>query len=310
MEEKQPSFPQTTLEIAMAQQKRRTTWIPSWLDSILRNRKASIGAMILLCFLLVAIFADQIAPTRDPNRMVGRPHAKPDSEFIFGTTRQGQDIFAQVVHGSRTALAVGFGTGTIIMSLCIFVGVTAGYVGGLVDEVLSLLMNVFLILPGLPLIIVVAGWIQQPGPLTIALVLSFTSWAYGARVLRSQTLILRNSEFIAAARVSGESTWRIVASEILPNMTSLVASSYFGAVIYVILTEATLSYIGLGNPTSVSWGTMLYWAQNNQALLTRAWWTFIPPGVCIALIGLSLTLVNYGIDEITNPRLKTEKGGH
>jgi peptide/nickel transport system permease protein len=145
--------------------------------------------------------------------------------------------------------------------------------------------------------------------MTIVLVLSLTSWAYGARVLRSQTLVLGNSEFVAAARVAGEPTWRIVLFEILPNMTSLVASSWFGAIIFVILTEATLAFIGLGNPNALSWGTMLYWAQNNQALLVHAWWTFIPPGVCIALIGLSMTLINYGIDEITNPRLHVEKGG-
>ena len=236
--------------------------------------------------------------------MVGRPHEAPTAEHWFGTTRQGQDVFKQVVHGTRTSLAVGFGAGTIIIALCILIGVTAGYVGGLVDEVLSLLMNVFLVLPGLPLVIVVAGWLDQPGPKTIALVLSATSWAYGARVLRSQALVLRNSEFVAAARVAGEPSWRIILFEVLPNMTSLVASSWIGAVIYVIITEATLAFVGLGNPNAVSWGTSLFWAQNNQALLTHAWWTFVPPGLCIALIGFSLTLVNYGIDEITNPRLR------
>lgn len=281
-------------------------WLPGWLHTILSNRKAAIGMAILTFFVLVAIFAPVIAPGQ-PNKMVGRPHESPSAEHLFGTSRQGQDIFTQVVHGSRSSLIVGFGTGTFIIFLCILIGVTAGYVGGLVDEGLSLLMNVFLILPGLPLIIVVAGWVQQPGPLTVMLVLGFTSWAYGARVLRSQTLILRNSDFVAAARVSGEPWWRIILFEILPNMTSLVASSWIGAVIFVILTEATLSFVGLGNPNSVSWGVTLFWAQNNQALLTGAWWTFVPPGLCIALVGFSLTLINYGIDEITNPRLQGDK---
>ncbi len=281
---------------------------PDWMRSIWRNRKARTGLIILTFFVLIAIFAPVIT-TNDPNRMVGQPHQPPSGDYIFGTTRQGQDVFSQIVRGTATSLAVGFGGGTFIIMLCILVGVTAGYVGGIVDEVLSLLANVFLVLPGLPLIIVVAGWVAQPGPLTVVLVLSFTSWAYGARVLRSQTLVLRNSEFVAAARVSGESTWRIVLFEILPNMTSLVVSAWIGAVVYVILTEATLSFIGLGNPNAVSWGTTLYWAQNNQALLTNAWWTFVPPGVCIALVGFSLTLVNYGIDEITNPRLVTEEFG-
>jgi peptide/nickel transport system permease protein len=141
------------------------------------------------------------------------------------------------------------------------------------------------------------------------LVLSAISWAYGARVLRSQTLTLRNSEFVAAARVVGEPSWRIIIYEILPNMISLVVSSWIGAVQFAFLALVTLEFIGLGDVNLVSWGTILFWAQNNQALLTGAWWTFVPPGVCIALVGVSLTLINYGIDEITNPRLRSEEGG-
>jgi peptide/nickel transport system permease protein len=282
---------------------------PDWMRSFARNRKALLGGSIMLFFILVFTFAYQIAPVdsrRGANARVrgATPHEAPSSEFWFGTSRTGQDVFKQTVHGTRVSMLVGFGGGSAIIALCILIGVTAGYVGGLIDEILSLLMNVVLVIPGLPLIIVVAGWLEQPGPRTIVLVLTAVSWAYGARVLRSQTLVLRSSEFVAAARVSGEPIWRIVLFEILPNMTSLVVSSWIGAVVYVILTESTLSFLGLGNPDAVSWGTQLYWAQNNQALLVGAWWTFVPPGLCIALIGLSLTLINYGIDEITNPRLQ------
>jgi peptide/nickel transport system permease protein len=281
--------------------------LPDWLRSILHNRKASIGIAILVFFTLIAIFANQIAPTRNAARIVGPGSQAPSADFLFGTSRQGQDIFAQVIHGTRTSMTVGFVTGTIIMIIAIAVGLTAGYVGGWVDEVLSLITNVFLILPGLPLIIVVAGWLNRPGPFTVVLVLSLTSWAYAARVLRSQTLTLRNSEFVAAARVVGEPSWRIIVFEILPNMTSLVVSSWIGAVLYAILSEAGLEFIGLGDANAVTWGTTLYWAQNNQALLTGNWWTFIPPGLCIALVGFSLTLINYGIDEITNPRLQNQE---
>jgi peptide/nickel transport system permease protein len=285
--------------------RKRRNFLPAWAKIFLGNRKAATGLAILVFFIGVALFSPLISPG-DPNKMVGRPHDPPSAAHPFGTSRQGQDIFKQVVQGARQSLVIGFVTGTLIISFCILIGVTAGYMGGVVDEALSLMMNIFLILPGLPLIIVVAGWVQQPGPSTIMLVLAFTSWAYGARVLRSQTLVLRNSDFVAAARVTGEPGWRIVLFEILPNMTSLVVSSWIGAVIFVILTESTLSFVGLGNPNSVSWGTTLYWASNNQALLTGAWWTFIPPGLCIAMTGLSLTLINYGIDEITNPRLRGE----
>jgi len=280
------------------------TWmrLPGWMRSILKNKKSLGGIIILGSFLLVAILAPLLAPT-DPQRMVARPHQAPSSEYILGTTRQGQDVFSRVVHGTGTTLRVGFVTGTVIIFIAIAIGLTAGFVGGIVDEVLSLITNIFLVIPGLPLIIVVAGMLDRPGPDTIVLVLGLTSWAYGARVLRSQTLALRNSEFVEAARVSGEPTWRIIAFEILPNMTSLVVSSWIGAVLYAILAEATLAFIGLGDPNSTTWGTITYWAQNNQSLLVGAWWTFIPPGVAIAAVGLSLILINYGIDEITNPRL-------
>jgi peptide/nickel transport system permease protein len=179
-------------------------------------------------------------------------------------------------------------------------------VGGIVDDALSLLINVVLVIPALPLIIVLARYVERSGPVTIVLVLGFTSWAWGARVLRSMTLTLREQEFVSAAKVIGEPTWRIILAEILPNMTSLVVSGWIGAVIYAILTEASLEFIGLGDPNITTWGTILYWAQNNAALLTRAWWTFVPPGLCIALVGFGLTMINYGIDEITNPRLRSQ----
>ena len=276
--------------------------LPGWLRSVLKNKKSLVGISILLFFFMVAMLASTLAPVA-PQRMVGRPHDPPSQQYVLGTTRQGQDVFSQMVHGTGTTLRVGFITGTIIIVIAIAIGLTAGFVGGVVDETLSLITNIVLVLPGLPLILVIASLIDNPGPDTIILVLSLTGWAYGARVLRSQTLALRHAEFVEAARVSGEPLWRIIAVEILPNMTSLVVSSWIGAVLYTILAEAGLEFIGLGNPNSITWGTILYWAQNNQALLTGAWWTFIPPGIAISLVGLALILINYGIDEITNPRL-------
>lgn len=276
--------------------------LPGWMRSVLKNKKSLVGIAILLFFLIVALLAQQLAPVA-PQRMVGRPHDPPSEKYVLGTTRQGQDVFSQLVHGTGTTLRVGFLTGTIVMIIAIAMGLTAGFVGGVVDEALSLITNIVLVIPGLPLILVIASLIDNPGPDTIILVLSLTGWAYGARVLRSQTLALRHAEFVEAARVSGEPLWRIIAVEILPNMTSLVVSSWIGAVLYAILAEAGLSFIGLGNPNNITWGTILYWAQNNQALLTGAWWTFIPPGIAISLVGLALILINYGIDEITNPRL-------
>jgi peptide/nickel transport system permease protein len=274
-----------------------------WYRRILHSRKATIGLVIVLFFMIMGIFAPVLAQF-PPSRMVGKSHAPPNAEHWLGTTRTGQDVFSQVVYGARTSILVGVLTGTMVTIIFVLIGVTAGYVGGTVDDALSLLINVVLVLPALPLIIVVARYIEKSGPITIVLVLSFTSWAWGARVLRSMTLTLRESEFVSAARVIGEPIWRIVLVEILPNMTSLVVSGWIGAVIYAVLTEAGLEFIGLGNPNLITWGTILYWAQNNAALLTKAWWTFIPPGLCIALLGFGFTMINFGIDEITNPRLQ------
>ncbi len=285
--------------------------IPEWFSTMLRNRKAVVGMIILLFFAFLALFAPQLTNTNTPIRIVAQGRLPPGSEYrgkvyLLGTTQQGQDVLVQMIHGSRTTLVIGFLTATVITVLSVLVGVSAGYLGGVMDELLSLLTNVFLILPGLPLIIVVAGWLNRPGPFSIVLVLSITGWAYNARVFRSQTLVLRNSEFVAAARVAGEPNWRIILFEILPNMTSLVVSGFIGTVIFAVLAEAGLEFIGLGDANAVTLGTILYWAQNNQALLVGQWWTFIPPGACIALVGLSLTLINYAIDELTNPRLRSE----
>ena len=184
------------------------------------------------------------------------------------------------------------------------IGLTAGYFGGVVDELLSLLINIFLVMPALPLAIVLAGYVPVHGPLPVALVISFTGWSWGARVLRSQTLSLRRREFVQAAQATGERWHRIIFWEILPNEIAIVASGLVFTIIFAILTEIGLEFLGLSDVTLNSWGNMLYWAANNNALLLGAWWWFLPPGLCIALLGAGLAFINSGIDEITNPRLR------
>jgi peptide/nickel transport system permease protein len=175
-----------------------------------------------------------------------------------------------------------------------------------VDGVLNMFTNVFLLIPGLPLLIALASFLPQ-GMVTVMLVLTFTGWSWPARVFRSQMLSLREKDFVSASVVSGEKTPRIVFSEILPNMLSLVMSSLFGAVIYTIGADAGLAFLGFENINIVSWGTMLYWASNSSALLQEAWWTFVPPGLCIALVSFATTMLIYAMDEVTNPRLRSEK---
>jgi peptide/nickel transport system permease protein len=284
-------------------QGRRWFTLPVWTRAVLRNRKAALGVAILVFFAAVALLAPLIAPG-DPSDFVDRPHLPPSAQYWFGTTGQGQDVFAQTVWGSRLTLSVGILVGVLTTLVGIVVGLSAGYFGGLADDLLSLGTNIFLIIPSLPLLVVLAAFLGSGNALYFVLVLTVTGWAWPARVMRSQTLSLREKDFVAAAKVSGEGGPRIILAEILPNMLSIVVASFLGSTIFAIGALSALEFLGLGNPSAISWGTNLYWASNNAGLLTGAWWTFVPAGACIALVAFAFALVNYAIDEITNPRLR------
>lgn len=274
-----------------------------WLIS---NRKVTIGSCIIAFFILVAIFGPVLV-RQDPNTLSLLSNAPPSAAHWLGTTTTGQDIFSQLVVGTRSSIFWGLLTGVAVCLISVVVGLVGGYFGGTVDEMLSLLTNIFLVLPALPLSIVLASYFPR-GPQTVALVITFTSWSWGARVLRSQTLSMRSREFITAARVSGESTWRIIFFEILPNEISIVAANFVSTTLYVILASASLEFLGLGDANTVSWGSMFYWAQKDNALFLGLWWWFVPPGLCLAILGAGLSLINFGIDEIADPRLRTDRG--
>jgi peptide/nickel transport system permease protein len=283
----------------------------TWIGPFLRNRKAILGSVVLLLFLLAAVLAPQLAEF-GPKEFAARPNQAPSSTHWVGTDGQGRDVFSQLVWGARKTLRNGFLVGLVTTAIGCIVGLSAGYFRGVVDDALSTFMNVFLIIPSLPLLVVLAAFLAEglwiiPESLTVVMVLSITGWAWPARVLRSQMLSLREKDFVSAAVVSGESRVRIIFREIFPNMTSIVLASFLGSTVYAIGAEAGLEFLGLGDLSSVSWGTILYWAQNNSGLLLGAWWTFIPAGICIALVAFSLVLMNYAMDEITNPRLRAQQ---
>jgi peptide/nickel transport system permease protein len=268
-----------------------------------RAPKIWAGLAIVAFFVLLAAVGPLLVG--DPLRSNPAGLAGPSGAHWLGTTQSGQDVLAQLVNGARVSVGVGFLSATIATALSIVVGLIGGYAGGVLDEILSLLTNIFLVLPALPLVIVLAGYLPSRGVAPVAVVIAVTGWAWGARVLRAQTLTLRRRDYVLAAKVSGEPAWRIVVFEILPVEFPVIATSFLATVIGAILAEAGLSFLGLANLSTVSWGTMLYFAQTNQALLVGAWWWFIPPGACIALLGAGLGLLNFGIDEIANPRLRT-----
>jgi peptide/nickel transport system permease protein len=274
------------------------------LRSLWRHRRARVGLVILALFVVMAVIGPWIV--HDPTDLVGVPLDAPSWEHPLGTTGQGQDVLAQTVAGARQTLLIGFAVGLAVVALGALVGATAATFGGWVDDLLGLVINVFLVVPGLPLMVVIAAYLP-PGAGTIGLVLVLTGWAWTARVVRGQALSLRKRDFVQAAIVAGESRWRIIAGEILPNMTSLLASAFIGATVYAIGAQVSLEFLGLGDVSQVTWGTNLYWASNDSALLTSSWWTFVPTGVCLALVGFALVMVNGAIDELGNPRLRGDE---
>jgi peptide/nickel transport system permease protein len=252
---------------------------------------------------VIAALAPLLAP-HSPTATSFTPYQNPSSANWFGTTGDGQDVFSQMIYGARPSLLVGLGAGAVATLVAVAFGLIAGYRPGLVDELLSFVTNLALVIPALPLMIILAAYLPSHSLWTIVLVVAFTSWATGARVIRSQASTLRTREFVTSAVFSGERLLRVVFREILPNMTSLVAGSFFAAATAAVMAEASLEFLGLGDPSTVSWGTILYYAQQQNALLTGQWVLVFAPGLAIALLAMSFTLINFGVDALSNPRLR------
>ena len=284
--------------------KHQSSILSRWASGIISNQKAFAGSCIILFFALTAIFLPFFI--HSPSDFLGTPLSPPSSEYIFGTNGQGQDVFSQTISGARQTLFVGFSAGILVVIIGALIGGIAGFYGGRIDDILSLLINVFLVMPGLPLMVILASWLP-PSPGTLLGVLVLTGWAWNARVIRSQMMTFKNRDFVSAAIISGESNIRIIVVEIMPRMLSLLASAFIGASIYAIGAQVGLEFLGLGDVSTVTWGTNLYWASNDLALLTESWWTFVPTGLSIAIVSFALTLINFGIDEVSNPRLISER---
>jgi peptide/nickel transport system permease protein len=271
--------------------------------AIRTNRKATAGTVILVVFILLAIFPWVIAHDSPTAEVYGRGLG-PSMAHLFGTTAYGQDLFAQAVWGTRSVLIIAFGAGLASTALAVLIGVTAAYLGGIWDGVLNLLTDLLLVIPLFPLLIVIAAYVHNSGTLVLIAVLTLTGWSYTARQLRAQALSLRHRDFLEAARVRGERSIYIIVVEIIPTMTSLIVASFLTNALYAVLFASSLQFIGLGDPNSTSWGTMLYWAENNEALHTGQYLWAVIPGALIALLGAAFALLNYAFDEIGNPALR------
>lgn len=262
-----------------------------------------VGAGIVTVIVLFGVIGPFLV--QDPLAISNEGMQPPSAEHVLGTTQTGQDVLAQLAWATRGSLIVGVIVASLALFLSAFFGILGGYLGGWLDELFSLFTNVVLILPGLPLMIVIGSYVEQRGLLLISVILAITSWAASARVLRSQTLSIRTRDYVHAARIAGEKPHRIISVEILPNLLPVMSSGFVFALITAILGEAGLSFIGLGVYGTQTWGSMLFYAQNAQALTLGAWWWFVPPGLMIAMLGCGLSLINFSIDGIINPRLRT-----
>ena len=268
-----------------------------------RDKKALAGSIILFVLLVIAAFPAWFTPD-DPAAEIYPPGVGLSWAHPLGTTSFGQDVFSQLMAGTRQSVSIALVVGLIATILSVLVGVTAAYSGGLVDDALSLLTDVILVIPTFPLIIVIAAYTKSASFWTIVFVLVVTGWSYGARQLRVQALSLRNRDYLLAARARGEASWYIICVELIPPMTSLIVANFLGAALYAVLAAAGLQFVGLGNVNTESWGTMLYWAQNNEALSAGLPLWALSPGIMIAVLGSALALLNYAFDEVSNPALR------
>jgi peptide/nickel transport system permease protein len=272
--------------------------------SLVKNRKALVGLILFGITCLVALFPGLFTTDHTPD-VIGNflPSLGPSTAHLLGTTSYGQDIYSQLIYGTRQVLIIALAAGGFATVLAVLIGITAAYMGGLVDEVLSLCTNVVLILPTFPLMIILARYAGTSNWVMI-IVLVATGWSYGANQMRAQALSLRNRDFLESARVRGERRSYIILCEMMPTMTSLIVANFLGSALYSVLAASGLQFIGLGNTNSDSWGTMLYWANNQEALQAgNALW-IIAPGLAIAVLSAAFALMNYAFDEIGNPALR------
>ena len=281
--------------------------IPGWLVLLLRNPKSCTGLAMVGFIVIIALIAPLISVAHPNDFNLLAAGQSPSWHHLFGTTDQGSDIFSQVVLGARRSLLLGVGAGLLATGLAVVLGITAAYSGGIVDDVVNFLINVFLTIPAIPLLVVISGYLKNRGMGTMLVVIALVLWAFEARILRGQALSLKNRDFILAAKAAGESTRRVVFGELVPNMISRIAAAFVLVFYIALLVDAGLEFLGLGDMSKTSWGVTLYWAQTNSTVLQGEWWPFLFPGLALSFTVLGLVLVLAGIDEVSNPRLRTER---
>ena len=279
----------------------------SFWRSFVRNKAGVLGLIMLLSMILTAVFAPWIAPY-DPYEPVAATAADvmapPSPEHLLGTDEVGRDVLSLVIYGARISLFVGFMAAIIIVLVGCTIGMATGYVGGRTDTILMRITDGILVIPALPLMLVIIA-VAGRGIANIILVIGLLSWPYMARMVRSQVLSVKERQFVLRARAIGVGSLGIVTYHVLPQVLPVIFASVTLDVSFAILSEASLSFLGLGDPTLISWGGMLNRAFMRGAVSRNAWWYLLPPGFALAWITLGLALLSNAVQEIINPRLRT-----
>jgi peptide/nickel transport system permease protein len=273
-------------------------------SALWRSKRGRVSAIVLAVFIFVAIFGSLLAPY-DPNASSTDVLAPPSVDHWLGTTEVGSDVFSQLLVGTRVSIIVGFSAAVISAVLGAAVGLLGGYFGGLTDKLFDGFENWFLVIPQLPLMVVLAR-LLSPSLFVLVMVIGLTSWAGTGRVVRSQVLTLKERAFVERARALGAGDWHIIRRHVFPNVVPLIFANTVLIVAVAILAEASLSFLGLGDPTHISWGTMLENGFDSGAPSAGAWWYLVPPGLSITVLVFVIGLIGYVFEQHVNPRLRED----
>lgn len=268
-----------------------------------QNPMGVIGLAVLLVFLLLALFGPILVSSPGQVEKLDKLLLPPSGNHWLGTDDMGKDVFSGLVEGARVSILVGVTATLMSMIIGAVIGISAGYYGGAIDAVLMRFTDIFLVIPWLPLMLVLAAMLGS-NIWTIIFVIGVTSWAGTARIIRSQTLSCKERPYVERARAIGSGDLHIMTNHILPNVFPLIFANTVLVAAVAIISETTLSFLGMGDPTRASWGMMLHYAFETGATTLGAWWWIIPPGLCVVMVVLSFTYVGYALDEVFNPRLR------
>ncbi|MEM2385293.1 MAG: ABC transporter permease [Candidatus Bathyarchaeia archaeon] len=270
------------------------------------SKMGVIGLIIILIFVMTALAAPFIAPYAPTATYVGRPFEPPSFKHFFGTDEAGRDVFSQIIYGSQISLLVGFAAAAVSTLIGTLIGITSGYFGGVIDTILMRITDIFLIIPMIPLAILLALFVG-PNLFNIVILVGFLGWPGLARQIRAQILSLKELPFIEALRALGANNRRIVFFHLLPNISGLIFASMIGGSVGAILAEAGLSFLGVTDPRVMSWGRIVARSLGSGAIIRKAWWTLVPPGLCIAILACGFSFFSHGLMLLVSPFLRERK---